>query len=98
MRLRVTAAGICGSDLHNYRTGAWISRSPAVAGHEFAAIVDAVGAGVAELQPGDQVVADSRFTCGSCPACRAGRPNVCQHLGFVGEVVRNVLDGLRALA
>ena len=86
VRLRVTAAGICGSDLHNYRTGAWISRSPAVAGHEFAAIVDAVGAGVAELQPGDQVVADSRFTCGSCPACRAGRPNVCQHLGFVGEV------------
>lgn len=84
--VRVTAAGICGSDLHNWRTGAWISRSPSVAGHEFAGTVVAVGEGVAGLSLGDAVVADSRVTCGVCSACRGGRPNVCEKLGFVGEV------------
>lgn len=86
VRIAVTAAGICGSDLHNFRTGAWISRSPSVAGHEFAGRVVAIGDGVAGLKVGDAVVADSRVTCGVCPACRDGRPNVCEKLGFVGEV------------
>ncbi|WP_157014675.1 zinc-dependent alcohol dehydrogenase [Mesorhizobium xinjiangense] len=82
----LSAAGICGSDLHNFRTGAWISRAPSVAGHEFAGIVAAVGEGVDGLRPGDRVVADSRYWCGKCPACRSGRHNVCADLGFVGEV------------
>jgi (R,R)-butanediol dehydrogenase/meso-butanediol dehydrogenase/diacetyl reductase len=86
VRLRVTAAGICGSDLHNFRTGQWISRAPSIVGHEFAGEVLAVGAGVSQLARGDRVVADSRFWCGECPACRAGRHNVCARLGFVGEV------------
>lgn len=86
VRLKVTAAGICGSDLHNFRTGQWISRSPSVAGHEFAGVVDAIGEGVADLAVGDSVVADSRYWCGTCPACRDGRRNVCVTLGFVGEV------------
>jgi (R,R)-butanediol dehydrogenase/meso-butanediol dehydrogenase/diacetyl reductase len=86
VRLAVTAAGICGSDLHNYRTGAWISRSPSVAGHEFAGEVVAIGKGVTGLAVGDRVAADSRVTCGVCPACRGGRSNVCEKLGFVGEV------------
>lgn len=86
VRLKVTAAGICGSDLHNFRTGQWISRSPSVAGHEFAGVIDAVGEGVTDLAIGDSVVADSRYWCGTCPACRDGRRNVCATLGFVGEV------------
>lgn len=86
VRIVVTAAGICGSDLHNFRSGAWISRAPSVAGHEFAGKVAAIGEGVAGLAVGDAVVADSRVTCGVCAACRAGRPNVCEKLGFVGEV------------
>jgi (R,R)-butanediol dehydrogenase/meso-butanediol dehydrogenase/diacetyl reductase len=84
--LDVTAAGICGSDLHNYRTGQWISRSPSVAGHEFAGVVTALGEGVSGFAVGDAVVADSRFWCGACENCRAGRGNICQKLGFVGEV------------
>lgn len=84
--LRVTAAGICGSDLHNFRTGQWITRSPSVAGHEFAAEVTALGVGVTGLALGDRVVADSRFWCGTCTACRRGLPQVCESLGFVGEV------------
>lgn len=86
VRIVVTAAGICGSDLHNFRTGAWISRSPSVAGHEFAGVIAALGEGVVGFAVGDAVVADSRVTCGVCAACRSGRSNVCEKLGFVGEV------------
>jgi (R,R)-butanediol dehydrogenase/meso-butanediol dehydrogenase/diacetyl reductase len=86
VRLRVRAAGICGSDLHNFKTGQWVSRLPVTPGHEFAAEVLDVGAGVAGLRPGDLVVADSRSPCGRCDNCRAGRKNLCASLGYVGEV------------
>lgn len=86
VNLAVRAAGICGSDLHNYRTGQWISRRPSTAGHEFCGRITALGEGVDGLAVGDVVVADSRFWCGECPACRSGLSNVCEALGFVGEV------------
>lgn len=85
--LRVTAAGICGSDLHNYRTGAWISRAPSVAGHEFTGVITARGGDVRHVALADRVVVDSRHTCGTCTACRAGRGQVCAHLGFLGEII-----------
>lgn len=86
VRLKVTAAGICGSDLHNYATGAWISRVPSVAGHELTGIVTACGPGVTHVVPGQRVLVDSRVTCGSCAECRDGLGQVCARLGFVGEV------------
>ncbi len=86
VRIAVTAAGICGSDLHNFRTGQWISRSPSTAGHEFTGEVIAMGAGVQGVAVGDRVVADSRFWCGDRPACLDGRRHLCAKLGFVGEV------------
>lgn len=84
--LQVEAAGICGSDLHNFRTGQWISRSPSVAGHELAGTVIATGPDVDGFSPDDRVVADSRFWCGSCAECRDGRHQFCENLGFIGEV------------
>ncbi len=86
VNVEVRAAGICGSDLHNYRTGQWMSRRPSIAGHEFCGRVTARGENVSEFEVGDLVVADSRFWCGQCPACRSGRRNICEALGFVGEV------------
>ncbi|QEN86282.1 alcohol dehydrogenase catalytic domain-containing protein [Labrys sp. KNU-23] len=85
VNLAVRAAGICGSDLHNYRTGQWITRRPSVAGHEFCGRVTAIGEGVSGFAVGDVVVADSRVWCGNCPACADGRHNVCEKLGFIGE-------------
>lgn len=84
--LRVLAAGICGSDLHNFRTGQWIAQLPVTPGHEFCGEVLAIGSAVRGLAVGDRVVADSRACCGVCPACQAGRSNLCPRLGFVGEV------------
>lgn len=84
--VRVSHAGICGSDLHNFRTGQWISRSPSTAGHEFTGIVLEAGAGTTGLRPGDRVSGDSMFWCGACEACRSGQHQLCETLGFVGEV------------
>ncbi|MCQ8875211.1 zinc-binding dehydrogenase [Mesorhizobium sp. LMG17149] len=86
VKFKVDAAGICGSDLHNFRTGQWISRSPSTAGHELTGTVTAIGAGVDAFAIGDRVVADSRFWCGDCAQCHGGRRHLCASLGFVGEV------------
>jgi (R,R)-butanediol dehydrogenase/meso-butanediol dehydrogenase/diacetyl reductase len=85
VRLRVRAVGVCGSDLHNFRTGRWIGRVPVIPGHEFSAQVLDVGEGVDTLAPGDAVVADSRVSCGQCAQCRQGRPNTCERMAYVGE-------------
>ncbi|TXR49491.1 zinc-dependent alcohol dehydrogenase [Phyllobacterium endophyticum] len=86
VRIRTIAAGICGSDLHNYRTGQWISRTPSTAGHELTGEVLELGDGVEGFAKGDHVVADSRFWCGECRSCHAGRRHLCSKLGFVGEI------------
>ena len=70
--LRMVAAGICGSDLH-VRQGDLPVAVPAVAGHEGAAVVEAVGAGVTAFAVGDHVIQTFVATCGECEACRRGR-------------------------
>ncbi len=85
VRVRVTFAGICGSDLHNFKTGQWITRSPSIAGHEFTGVVTELGAGVTTFKLGDIIAADSRFWCGECGPCLAGRQHLCETLGFIGE-------------
>ncbi|MEZ5667503.1 MAG: alcohol dehydrogenase catalytic domain-containing protein [Alphaproteobacteria bacterium] len=91
--VRVDAAGICGSDVHNFRTGMWISRLPTVPGHEFCGTVVAAGPGSA-LREGQRVVADSRVSCGGCARCRAGRPHLCAAIGYVGEVCDGGFAGM----
>ncbi|GGJ91938.1 zinc-dependent alcohol dehydrogenase [Pseudomonas matsuisoli] len=84
--LGVRAAGICGSDLHNFHTGQWIAELPVTPGHEFCGEIIALGEGVSGFAVGDQVVVDSRANCGECDHCRGGEGNLCRRMGFVGEV------------
>ena len=89
--LQVLAAGICGSDIHNFRTGQWIAQLPVTPGHEFCARILALGDDTASGTPadfavGDRVVVDSRAHCGQCDYCLKGAGNLCRHMGFVGEV------------
>jgi 2-desacetyl-2-hydroxyethyl bacteriochlorophyllide A dehydrogenase len=86
VKVRVEAAGICGSDLHVYETGAYVTQIPVIMGHEFAGTVLEVGEGVLGLSPGDHVVGDSRVSCGECDFCSEGYPNLCRRIGFLGEV------------
>ena len=72
----VKACGVCHSDLH-YREGAITDDFPFLLGHEAAGVVEAVGPGVTDLEPGDFVVLAWRAPCGRCRSCRRGRPWYC---------------------
>lgn len=72
----VQACGVCHTDLH-YREGAINDEYPFLLGHEAAGIVEAVGAGVDHVAPGDFVVLAWRAPCGHCRSCRRGRPWYC---------------------
>src|SRR3954447_1652636 len=72
----VQACGVCHTDLH-YREGDVNDDFPFLLGHEAAGIVESVGAGVSEVEPGDFVVLNWRAVCGNCRACRRGRHQYC---------------------
>ncbi|MBW1603233.1 S-(hydroxymethyl)mycothiol dehydrogenase [Streptomyces sp. JJ66] len=74
--VRVRACGVCHTDLH-YREGGITDDFPFLLGHEAAGVVEAVGAGVTGVAPGDFVVLNWRAVCGQCRACRRGRPWYC---------------------
>ncbi|MDN5686713.1 MAG: zinc-dependent alcohol dehydrogenase family protein [Brachybacterium sp.] len=73
----VHATGVCRSDWHAWQGHDDSVDLPHVPGHEFAGIVDAVGAEVTGFAPGDRVTAPFILACGRCAQCRAGAPQVC---------------------
>ena len=74
--LRMAAAGICGSD-HHILSGDLPVPTPAVAGHEGAGVVEAVGPGVTRFAVGDHVIQTFVSMCGHCEACRRGQSSFC---------------------
>ena len=74
--VRVRACGVCHTDLH-YREGGITYDFPFLLGHEAAGEVVSVGEGVNGLEPGAFVVLNWRAVCGSCRACRKGKPQYC---------------------
>jgi S-(hydroxymethyl)mycothiol dehydrogenase len=74
--VRVQACGVCHTDLH-YREGGINHDFPFLLGHEAAGIVEAVGAGVSSVAPGDFVVLNWRAVCGECRSCLRGKPHLC---------------------
>ncbi|MGH2458148.1 MAG: Zn-dependent alcohol dehydrogenase [Chloroflexota bacterium] len=89
--VRVAAGGVCHSDLH-VMNGDLTAPLPIVLGHEGAGIVEKVGDGVTDFQPGDHVVLLWRASCGQCRDCLSGRPALCG----MGTAIRwsgNLSDG-----
>ncbi|BAW06516.1 S-(hydroxymethyl)mycothiol dehydrogenase [Nocardia seriolae] len=74
--VQVQACGVCHTDLH-YREGGINDEFPFLLGHEAAGIVESVGEGVTDVEPGDFVILNWRAVCGSCRACRKGKPWYC---------------------
>lgn len=74
--VKVQACGVCHTDLH-YREGGINDEFPFLLGHEAAGVVEAVGDGVTDLEPGDFVILNWRAVCGSCRSCLRGRPQYC---------------------
>ncbi|MFF1376607.1 Zn-dependent alcohol dehydrogenase [Streptomyces sp. NPDC058308] len=73
----VAAAGLCHSDL-SVIDGTIPFPPPVVLGHEGAGVVEAVGAGVGHVVPGDHVALSTIAGCGACPDCDRGRPTMCR--------------------
>lgn len=85
--VRVRASSICGTDLHIYGWSDWAQRHihpPLTFGHEFCGVIEAVGAEVERLTPGDFVTAEMHVNCGHCLPCRLGLGHVCQQLKIIG--------------
>jgi S-(hydroxymethyl)glutathione dehydrogenase/alcohol dehydrogenase len=74
--VRYVASGVCHSDLHIIQ-GLQAHPTPVVLGHEGAGVVEAVGPRVTGVQVGDHVLTSYVPSCGRCPWCVVGRPNLC---------------------
>ena len=90
--IKVTQVGVCGSDLHTFidgRIGDTVPEGPFVLGHEFAAVVEAVGDEAHDgfgkpLLVGHRVAVEPAQPCGKCELCLTGHPNLCPDHKFCG--------------
>ena len=89
--VRIGAGGICGSDLHYYLDGGFgvvRVKQPIVLGHEVAGTVEAVGAKVTKVKPGDRIALNPSRPCGKCKFCLAGEQQHCLDMWFYGSAMR----------
>lgn len=93
--VRIAAAGLCHSDL-SVINGDRARPTPLVLGHEAAGVVEALGAGVDDLKPGDHVVMVFVPSCGHCLPCTEGRPALCEP-GAAANGKGELLSGARRL-
>ena len=86
IRLRVSACGVCRTDLHVVDGELPHPRLPVIPGHEIVGRIDAIGPGVEALAIGERVgIPWLGHTCGTCPYCAAHRENLCDHPLFTGH-------------
>jgi (R,R)-butanediol dehydrogenase/meso-butanediol dehydrogenase/diacetyl reductase len=95
VRIKVEWCGICGTDLHEYLAGPIFlpeekphpltnEKVPVILGHEFSGVVVEIGKGVTKVKVGDRVTVEPILSCGNCWACKDGKYNLCEKLGFHG--------------
>ncbi len=82
--LRVQRIGVCGSDIHVFHGKHPYTSYPVVQGHEFSAILEAVGEGVSGLSVGSKVTSMPQIVCGECAPCRRGDYHICDRLKVQG--------------
>ncbi len=85
IRIKVTACGVCHTDLHTVEGDLPLPKLPLVPGHEVVGVVDKLGEGVSAFHAGDKAGAVWLYrTCGECRYCRSGRENLCENAMFTG--------------
>ena len=83
--VRVSACGVCRTDLHVVDGDLTEPRLPVVPGHEVVGRIAALGAGVERFREGERVgIPWLGWTCGTCRYCRSGRENLCPDALFTG--------------
>lgn len=78
VRIRVRRAGYCGSDLSTFRGVNPLVSYPRVPGHELGGTIEAIGPDTVAPAVGTEVLVVPYTACGTCTACRQGRPNCCK--------------------
>jgi L-iditol 2-dehydrogenase len=82
--LSIAAAMSCATDVKSVDRGhPSIAGYPSPLGHEFAGIVESIGAGVEHMRPGDAAFCGDSAPCGRCFQCRRGRENLCEDLLYL---------------
>jgi L-iditol 2-dehydrogenase len=84
--VRITAVGLCGSDLHWYEDGGIgddVVEEPLVLGHEMGGVI------MSGPRAGERVVVEPGDSCGRCAPCRAGDNNLCPNVRFCGHAPVN---------
>jgi alcohol dehydrogenase len=92
--VRIDTSTICGSDLHILKGDVPETAAGTVLGHEAVGTVEAVGAGVTTVAPGDRVLVSCISACGRCRFCKQAHYGQC--LGGGGWVLGHTIDGLQA--
>ena len=86
--VRVQVCGVCRTDLHVVEGELPPRKSPVIPGHQIVGIVEALGEGARQFQPGARVgIAWLHHTDQTCEYCRAGMENLCDHPDFTGYTV-----------
>jgi alcohol dehydrogenase len=91
--VKVSKTTICGTDLHILKGDVATCAPGRILGHEGVGIVDSIGAGVSEFQPGDHVLISCISSCGKCDYCRRGMYSHCRTGGWI---LGNEIDGTQA--
>ena len=85
IRVKVTACGVCRTDLHVVDGELPEPKVPIIPGHEIVGRIEALGVGVAGLAIGERVgIPWLAHTCGVCPYCAGHQENLCDHPAFTG--------------
>jgi alcohol dehydrogenase len=92
--VRIDTSTICGTDLHILKGDVPETTPGTVLGHEAVGTVEAIGAGVGNVKPGDHVLMSCVSSCGRCRFCKEGRYGQC--LGCGGWIFGHLIDGLQA--
>ncbi len=82
--LKINRIGVCGSDIHVFHGEHPATPYPVVQGHEYSALVEAVGEKVTAIRPGMKATARPQLVCGVCRPCKRGQYNACQNLKVQG--------------
>ncbi len=92
--IRIQRIGICGSDVHVWHGKHPYTSYPVVQGHEFSAVVEAVGEGVANIKVGNKVTATPQIVCGECGPCKRNDYHICDELKVEGFQAPGVAQDL----
>ena len=82
--IRITAAGIRGSDVHAYIGKHPFRTPPSILGHEIVGEIVEIGNKVVNFKVGDRVTVEPQIGCGHCPTCERGFYNLCEKKVILG--------------